>query len=313
MPHRAEELSLLQAQMVYKKRLDAVMQELKSQEQHLLIKVSRLETQKLSEEKDLDRLENGSLSAFFYNIIGKKDEMLDKERREAYAARVKYDAARRELDAIQEDIRETEQDLQDLLDCEERYAKKLEETRLAMEAEHSPDGEALLEKEHTLTYLENQEVELEEAIEAGTAALRTLSEVISNINSAKDWSHLDVLGGKFLLDFAKHEKLEETQTNIEQLQIQLQHFNRELSDISIRGSLQASIDRMLKFSDLFLESLSADLTIQEKILQSAKEADQTRDQILGVLRQLQTALEEVRHRQIRIRAEMDTMVLSADI
>lgn len=313
MPHRAEELSLLQAQMVYKKRLDAVMQELKSQEQHLLIKVSRLETQKLSEEKDLDRLENGSLSAFFYNIIGKKDEMLDKERREAYAARVKYDAARRELDAIQEDIRETEQDLQDLLDCEERYAKKLEETRLAMEAEHSPDGEALLEKEHTLTYLENQEVELEEAIEAGTAALRTLSEVISNINSAKDWSHLDVLGSKFLLDFAKHEKLEETQTNIEQLQIQLQHFNRELSDISIRGSLQASIDRMLKFSDLFLESLSADLTIQEKILQSAKEADQTRDQILGVLRQLQTALEEVRHRQIRIRAEMDTMVLSADI
>ena len=313
MPHRAEELSLLQAQMVYKKRLDAVMQELKSQEAHLLEKVSRLEAVKISEQKDLDRLEGGSLSAFFYHVIGKKEEILDKERREAYAARVKYDAARRELDAIQEDIRETEQDLQDLHDCEERYAKKLEEIRLAMEADHSPDGEALLEKERTLAYLENQEVELEEAIEAGTTALRTLSDVISNIHSAKDWSHLDILGSNLLLDFAKHEKLEETQENIERLQVELQQFNKELSDVSIRGSLQVSIDRMLKFSDLFLESLSADLTIQEKIQLSAREADQTRDQILGVLRQLQTTLEEVRHKQLKTKADMDAMVLSAEI
>lgn len=313
MPHRAEELSLLQAQMVYKKRLDAVMQELKSQETALLAKVSRLEESMRMEQADLNRLEKGSLSAFFYHVIGRKDEIMDKERREAYAARVKYDAARRELDAIQEDILETEQDLQDLQDCEERYTKKLEEARLAMEADHSPAGEALLEKEQTLVYLENQEVELEEAIEAGTTALRTLSDVVSNINSAKDWSHLDILGGKFLLDFAKHEKLEETQTNIEQLQVQLQQFNKELSDVSIRGNLQVSIERMLKFSDLFLESLAADLTIHEKIQQSCKEADQTRDQILGVLRQLQTALEEVRHRQIRIKSEMDNMVLHAEI
>jgi len=312
MPHRADELSLLQAQMVYKKRLDAVMQELKSQEAQLLTKVARLEEAKFLEEKDLDRLEKGSLSAFFYHLIGKKEEMLDKERREAYAARIKYDAARRELDAIQEDIRETEQDLQDLQNCEERYNKKLEEARLVLETEHTPDGEALLEKEQTAAYLQNQERELHEAIEAGTSALRTLSDVISGINSAKDWSHIDLLGGR-LLDFAKHEHLQQMQENIEQLQIQLQRFNRELSDVSIRGNLQASIDRMLKFSDLFLASLAEDLTIQEKIQRASREADQTRDQILGVLRQLQTALEQVRHQQISIRKEMDTMVLQAEI
>ena len=313
MPHRADELSLLQAQMVYKKRLDTVMQELKAQEQALLVKVARLEAIKLSEQKDLDRLEGGSLSAFFYNVIGKKDEVLNKERREAYAARVKYDAARRELDAIQEDIRETEEDLRDLQDCEVRYAQKLEETRLAMEANHTPDGEALLAKEQELAYLENQEVELEEAIESGTTALRTLSDVLSNLNSAKDWSHLDILGGKFLVDFAKHEKMEVAQKNIEQLQIQLQSFNRELSDVSIRGNLQVSIERMLKFSDLFQEGLAKDLTVQDRILQSYSEADQTRDQILGVLRQLQTAMEEVRHKQVKIKSEMDAMVLSAEI
>lgn len=313
MPHRAEELSLLQAQMVYKKRLETVMQELKTQENALLQKVAHLERIKISEQQDLDRLERGSLAAFFYNFIGKREEMLNKERREAYAARVKYDAAVRELKAIQEDIWETEQDLQDLQDCEARYNAKLEEARQAMSANHTPDGEALLEKEQETAYLAGQEQELEEAIEAGTAALRTLSDVLSSLNSAKDWSHLDILGGKFLSDFAKHERLEEAQRNFEQLQIQLQRFNKELSDISIRGSLQVSIDRMLKFSDLFLESLSVESTVLDQIQQSYKEADQTRDQILGVLRQLQTTLEEVRHKQVRLKADMDALVLNAKI
>lgn len=313
MPHRADELSLLQAQMVYKKRLDAVMQELKSQEAPLLAKVAELEKIKFQEQKELDRLESGSLAAFFYNVIGKKDEMLDKERREAYAARVKYDAARRELEAIQEDILETEEDLRDLQDCEEKYARKLQEIRLAMESHHTPDGEKLLEKEHDLAYLESQEQELEEAIEAGTSALRTLSDVLSNLNSAKDWSHLDLRGGKFLVDIAKHEKLEEAQKCYEQLQILLQKFNKELSDVSIRSVLQVSIDRMLRFSDLFLEGLSADATVQDRIVQSYKEADETRDQILGILRQLQTTLEQVRHTQTNLKSEMDSMVLNAEL
>lgn len=313
MPHRADELSLLQAQMVYKKRLDAVMQELKSQEAPLLAKVAELEKIKFQEQKELDRLESGSLAAFFYNVIGKKDEMLDKERREAYAARVKYDAARRELEAIQGDILETEEDLRDLQDCEEKYARKLQEIRLAMESHHTPDGEKLLEKEHDLAYLESQEQELEEAIEAGTSALRTLSDVLSNLNSAKDWSHLDLRGGKFLVDIAKHEKLEEAQKCYEQLQILLQKFNKELSDVSIRSVLQVSIDRMLRFSDLFLEGLSADATVQDRIVQSYKEADETRDQILGILRQLQTTLEQVRHTQTNLKSEMDSMVLNAEL
>ena len=313
MPHRAEELSLLQAQMVYKKRLDAVMQELKVQENGLLQKVAHLEQIKISEQQDLDRLERGSLAAFFYNFIGKREEMLNKERREAYAARVKYDAAVRELKAIQEDIWETEQDLQDLQDCEDRYAAKLEEARQAMSANHTPDGEALLEKEQETAYLKGQEQELEEAIEAGTAALRTLSDVLSNLNSAKDWSHFDVLGGGFLADMAKHEKLEEAQRNIEALQVQLQRFNKELSDVSIRSNLQVSIDRMLKFADFFFDGLLTDLTVLDRINHAYSQADQTRDHILGVLRQLQTTLEEVRHKQIRLKEDMDALVLNAKV
>lgn len=313
MPHRADELSLLQAQMVYKKRLESMMAELQSQEAALSEKAAELEARMLHEERDVAKLESRSLAMFFFNAIGKRGEKLDRERREACASRVRYDAAVRELDAIREDIRETEEDLRDLKDCEVLYAQKLEEKRQAIESAGTPNGKALLELKQSLTFQKEQEQELEEAIQAGTSALRTLSEVLSNLNSAKDWSHLDILGGGFLVDAAKHEKLEEAQRNIEELQIQLQRFNKELSDVSIRPTLQASIDRMLKFADFFFDGILTDLTVLEKIKAAYSQADQTRDQILGVLRQLQTTLEEVRHKQARIKAEMDDMVLSTEL
>ncbi len=310
MPRHADELSLLQAQMVYKKRLEAMMAELRSQEAPLLRKVTELERIKDLEQKDLARLEGRSLAVFFYSVTGKMDEKLDKERREAYAARVKYDAARRELDAIQEDIRETEEDLKDLWDCEQRYAQTLALARQAIADSHTSDGEIILEKERCLQQLKGQEQELEEAISAGTDCLQIISRVLDDLNTAKDWSYFDVLGGGLLSDIAKHDHLDEAQQNIESLQVQLQRFNKELSDVSVRSELQVSIDRMLKFADFFFDGLLTDLTVLDHIRHAYNQAEQTKEQILSILRHLQTTLEQVREDQNSLNRELDALVLS---
>ena len=313
MPQHADNLSLLQAQIVYKKRLEAMMTELRSQETSLQEKVTELKEKLILEQQDVERLEGRSLAVFIYHARGKMDEMLDRERREAYATQVQYDAAIRELDAIQEDIRETEADLQDLCDCEDRYARKLEEKRQTIEVAGTPNAEVLLEKERALACLQEQERELEEAIDAGTAALEIISQVLSNLNSAKDWSHFDILGGKFLSDIVKHESLDEAQKNIEQLQIQLQRFNKELSDVSIRSDLQASIDQMLKFADYYFDGLLTDLTAMDRINEAHDQADTTQEEILSILRHLQTALEDNRSEQAACQEEINALVLSAEL
>ena len=121
-----DDLSLLQAQLTYKKRLEAMLAELRAQEAPLQRKTTELEQSMLRERKDVDRLEGHGLTALLYQLSGKMDEKLDLERREYYAARAKYDACIQELDAINQDIEATEEDLADLADCEERYAKALE-------------------------------------------------------------------------------------------------------------------------------------------------------------------------------------------
>ena len=308
-----DELSLLQAQLTYKKRLEAVLKELRAQREPLKEKVARLEKKMRSEQKDVDRLEGRSLAAFFYNVVGKKDEKLDEERREAYEARVKYDAAARELDAIEQDMECTEEDLADLADCEERYAHAIEKKRLSIEAAGTSLSEELLEKERSLHYLQSQERELEEAITAGTTVLRTASEVMSSLRKVESLGYFDRFGNNPLTDMAKHETLDEAQKYVEQLQVALQRFNKELSDVSIRESLQGSIERMLKFSDSFFDNLFADTAVPERIRQAREQVDQALDLILGILRQLQTKLEEMRHKQKKAKAEVDALIVSIEV
>lgn len=307
-----DELSLLQAQLDYKKRLVMVLKELYDQQRPLVARVARLEKQMRSEQKDLKRLEGRSLAAFFYYVTGRIGEKRDLERREAYAVRVKYDAARRELDAIEQDIEATKEDLADLADCEKRYADALEAKRQALESTGTAVSEALLEKERELTNLRSQETELDEAITAGTAALRTANDVVVSLKHTADWSN--IVGGKgFLADVAKHETLDDAQRQAEELQVQLQQFNREVADLDCRQELQGSMENLLKFSQVFLESLLSGDAAQEQIRDAISQVDHTRDHILGILRQLQTRLEAVRHNQVKVKQEVDAMILESEI
>ncbi|MBQ2928421.1 MAG: hypothetical protein IJD98_07605 [Oscillospiraceae bacterium] len=307
-----DEISLLQAQLTYKKRLEAMLKELKSQQKPLKEKVVRLEKEMQMEQKDMQRLEGRSLAAFFYYVTGQMTEKLDAERREYYAARVKYDAAARELEAIEQDIVCTEEDLADLADCEERYARAIEAKRIAIETAGTHLSRELLEKERDLRFLQSQEQELEEAIASGTTVLRTASDVLSSLRNMESVSYLDRLGNNVLTDMAKHETLDDAQKNVEQLQINLQRFNKELLDVELRENLQLSIDKMLRFSDTFFENLLAEATVPEKLRQARGQVDQALDLILGILRQLQTKLEQVRHQYKRVKNDMDALIVGME-
>ena len=308
-----DELSLLQAQLSYKKRLEAMLKELKNQQEPLRKKVEQLNKSMLSERKDVDQLEGHSPAAFFYFLLGKKDEKLNEERREYYAARVKYDAARRELDAIEMDIEATEEDLADLADCEVRYAQAIEAKRISIENAGTTLSQELLEKEHTLNSLQSQAHELEEAIAAGTTALRTASDVLSSLRTVENVGYLDHFGSNPLTDMAKQETLDDARQNVEQLQIHLQKFNKELLDVPFRERMQGSIDRMLRFSDSFFDNLLEENTAPQRFQQAREQVEQVLDPILGILRQLQTRLEEVRHKQIPAKAEVDRLILEIEL
>jgi hypothetical protein len=286
MAYYDEQLQLLQQQIVQKRREESKLKELNKQREVLSTRVSEFKKNKLDQQADVDQLEGHSLATFFYAVIGKKEERLDKEREEAYAAKVKYDVAARELFAIEEDILRSELELNRLKGSEQQYEKMLKNKAEEIKITGSNEAEKIFQAEERIAYIENQLKEMNEALAAGEKALSIIDRVLSNLDSAEGWGTWDLMGGGLISGMAKHSHLDEAQKLIEDLQVQLRRFKTELTDVTIDADIQVSIDGFLHFADYFFDGLFADWAVLDKINQSKAKVEDTKDQIERVLNHL---------------------------
>lgn len=286
MTYYDEKIQILQRQVEQKKRKVSKLKELYLQREALSAKVDKLRKSKLDEQADVDRLEGHSLAAFFYGVIGKMDEKVDKEREEAYAASVKYDVAAREFSAVEEDIRCYEIELGQLQKCEQQYQQILKDKLEAIKSIGSQQSGEILRAEERIAYLESQTRQIQEALRAGQAALDSTNSMLSSLDSAEGWGTWDLLGGGLLSDLAKHSHLDEAQQQVEYLQVQLRRFKTELTDVTIHADMQVSIDGFLCFADYFFDGLFADWAVLDKINQSQAQVQNTKSQIERVINRL---------------------------
>jgi len=290
MAYYDERLQLLSRQVEQKKHKASKLKELYIQREALSAKVDVLRAAKLYEQADVKRLEGRSLAAFFYGVIGKMDEKLDKEREEAYAASVKYDVAARELSAVEEDIERYEAEFAELNECEQQYAQMLKDKLEAVKSLGTQGAEEILRMEEHISYLEGQRKEIREALGAGQAALETTNQILASLNSAEGWGTWDLMGGGLLSDMAKHSHLDKAQQQVEYLQVQLRRFKTELTDVTIQADIRISIDGFLSFADYFFDGLFADWAVLDKINQSKMQVQDIRSQIEQVIIRLTAML-----------------------
>lgn len=290
MAYYDEKMQLLRLQVEQKRHKESKLKELYIQRESLNAKADALRKCKLDEQADVERLEGHSLTAFFYGVIGKMDERLDKEREEAYAASVKYDVAAYELSAVEESIKRYEAELGKLRECEQQYEQALKDKLAAIKSRGTQDIQEILRAEERISYLEGQMKETEEALGAGQAALETTDSILSSLDSAEGWGTWDLLGGGLLSDMAKHSHLDEAQQQVEYLQVQLRHFKTELTDVKISADMQVNIDGFLCFADYFFDGLFADWAVLDKINQSQTQVQNTKSQIEHVISRLTAML-----------------------
>lgn len=311
MEYLNEQLRLLRQQVTRKRHLQTRIDDLRKQRSGLLDKVAVLDGIAIKEAADVTRLESRSLAAFFYNVVGKRDEKLDRERREAYAARVKYDAAARELQAVEADLSACTDEHAALVMCEDHYRMCLEEKAAAIKASGSSDGLEILRLETSLQIQECQLLELNEALDAGNSALFMVKNIQTSLDSAENWGTWDLFGGGLLTDLAKHDELDNAQAMVEKLQIQLRRFKSELADVAVDADLQISVDGFTRFADFFFDGLFADWAVMDRIDQAQIQVRRTRGQIEGVLRKLEGMIGLNQAETQKIRNALDELIVKA--
>ena len=295
-----------------KKRLDAKYKDLKAQAATYGEQLFALRSAYTKEQEDVNKLEGRSLASYFYNVIGKKDEKLDKEREEAYAARVKLDAAERELTAVKNEMATVRARLGELSGCENAYSRALESRREEIKTLSTPEADELLRLEEEIAHLDSQQKEIGEAILAGNAAFAIAEKILSELDSADGWNTWDMFGGGGLIThMAKHGHLDDAQDLVETLQDKLRSFKTELADVSINADMQVNIDGFLRFADYFFDGLFADWAVADRISESMSAVQKTKDQIGRLVERLTKMKETAARKEKDLQARADALVVDA--
>ena len=132
----------------------------------------------------------------------------------------------------------------------------------------------------------NYEQERREAIDAGKRALDSLYKAQEQLESARNWGIVDILGGGFLTNVIKHSKMDNAQEYMERAKSDLRSFSKELVDISSHVDVNFNTSDFLTFADFFFDGLVADWMMQDRI-NSAKQ------QVNEAISRVQDALNKI--------------------
>ena len=308
-----EQLRTLQTQMGMETRLSNRQQELRRQKQELEKKVSDLDWKRRIEQEDVEKLEQGSLANFFARVTGKMGEKLDKEKREALEAAVKYDAAAAELRDVEEQLRLCGKELMEVRGSKQKYERVWNEKLAAIRSSGSAQAEEIIKLEEQIGALSGQIKEITEAQSAGSRAVSMIDQILSILDKAQGWGTYDMLGGGLVADIAKHSHLDDAQRMIERLQIQLRQYKTELADIHISANMQVNVDGFLRFADVFFDGLFSAWRVQENISAAHMQVNNVRGKVRQVQTRLEELLRETRTAQDKLRWELEQLVSKTEM
>lgn len=275
------------------------------QKEGLTKKVNELRKQLHKEMEDVERLENGHLAYFFYELMGNTQQKLEKERQEAYEAKTKYDTAMYQLSAIESDIVSYERQLNELKDCEELF-KKAYEDRLS-NIKHQDTK--IIEIEKSITKSLSRQKEIKEAIEVGMKAYQLADKAYDALDSADGWATMDMFSRGMISDIAKYSHLNKAELLINELQVYLSRFQTELSDVSVDANIQVSIDGFMKFADYIFDNIFTDWAVRDRISNSINQIKNTMNRIHCIIRDLEKLLEDEVHKENKLKEELEKRVV----
>lgn len=284
------------------KQLSAQLDDLYRQQAERREKLDEAAQNLRNEEKDVEDLEHLSFKALWTALTGDKEERLSRERREALAAKCKYDQAAEDLRYLEEKLTALIGERNRLQQIPHTLERLWSEKADLLKARGGAVGEELTALDRERAELDGQEKELREAISAGEYARRLLEAVQTDLDSAASWGTWDMLGGGTLVTMAKHQRLDSAQTNISAAQRALSAFRTELADVGQLEVPNVEIGSFATFADFFFDDIFSDWYVQTGIRNAQDGISDVRWKVNAALERLRRARETLEERRENLEA-----------
>jgi hypothetical protein len=278
------------------RRLEKLNRDLQAARQELVHEQARareLADRLTGEERDVHRLEGHSLRRWLIDLAGRRKDELDRERREAAAAKLQHDVAYNVARGLAGEVARLEAEVMALGDPYVRYQAALAEKERFHTERGDALGQRLLEVAARRADALADRRELDEAIEAGNEVLEHLSGLATTLRRASDFGMWDLIGGGAFVTMTKHGYIDDARSIAAGLQSKLLRFDRELADVAAGGLGVGEVNLGLgwRFADVFLDGILPDFLVQTRIASARDTVDDTAAYVQAMLEWLNSLID----------------------
>lgn len=262
------------------------------------------------EEKDVLKLEGMSLNAFFLNLIGKKEDKLDKERKEYLGVKMQYDECVIAIKELEHEIGKCDKELMNYKGVKEEYQQAIKAKQEILINGDTPTGKKIRISLDEINELKLDMKEVREAINAGENAANALMKMREPLNSAKNWGMWDMLGGGFFSDIMKHSKIDDANKFSYDVQNLLKIFQKELADVNQFTEIEINISSFAKFADFFFDGLFADWFVQSRINESISNVNNAYNRVNSIVSDLKSNISQMQSKKELLEIEINKLLES---
>ncbi|MFR5600653.1 MAG: hypothetical protein ACLTJB_13130, partial [Holdemania filiformis] len=190
-----QEIEAVREQLDRQVSLKSRLERMKAQQAKLNWEVGLRKERWHQEEQDIDQLEAFSWAALWARLNGQLEEKLSEQRREALVAGARFEAARRQQEALAVQIAQVEHELQDLKGCEQQWERLLQQKAEHLKQRQPDKAAVIFQLEARQRECRRQLKELREAADAGKVARGLARRLVEKMDDALSWSTVDLFGG----------------------------------------------------------------------------------------------------------------------
>lgn len=271
-------------------------------------KLVELDKIRLKEQQDVENLEKFSLASLISSIKGDRVERLEKEKDEAYAATVKYEAALKEYNAVNDTIEYYQNELEKAGEVKTEFEKLINEKYTYLKESGNPGAEEIMRLDELIGRMAKDIREIDEALIAGRKVKDAAELVVAVLEEAEYCADRDLRSGRGAYDRTKYKRLNEAEGHIATLQIRMSSFRTELADVDIDTDINIDIGLCTEFADMF-GNIFTELKVLEKIQGLHNQAKNTHAQIISAIFKLEQKRDALYDDMTDTRKQVENLVI----
>ena len=260
------------------------------------------------EKRDVEELERKNMKSLFTEILGDKEEQLERERQEYLQEVLHHNGLIDEIETLEyeqtiliknrsEDRGKLERELRNVLDLKERQLKGSPQYK-----------KQLLVFDSQLHKIHYRLRNIDEGIDQGKVLLEKLKGIVYNLKHVKKWGPYKMHGKGRYSSYNKKTYIDKANREAVIANVFVKKFDKELKDVFPDMDMNLSMEFFENFLDHFYDNLITDWVIQRKLDNAIHNISNMEDKMQRILMTLDKEKDEVLRQQKDVLKEKEAFI-----